>query len=96
MLLLDEPATGLTDAERERLGALVRRVAAAGRLVVLVEHDLALVGKLCDRVTVLEYGRRIFTGTPAEAQDNEQVVTAYLGSARFADGRGNRRAEAKH
>ncbi len=64
VLLLDEPATGLTDAERERLGAIVRRVAEAGRLVVLVEHDLALVGKLCDRVTVLDYGRRIFTGTP--------------------------------
>lgn len=85
LLLLDEPATGLTDPERERLGAIVRRVAEAGRLVVLVEHDLALVGKLCDRVTVLDYGRRIFTGTPAEAQGNEQVVTAYLGSARFAE-----------
>jgi ABC-type branched-subunit amino acid transport system ATPase component len=83
VLLLDEPATGLTDAERERLGALVRRVAGAGRLVVLVEHDLALVGQLCDRVSVLEYGCRIFTGTPAKAQENEQVVAAYLGSARF-------------
>jgi branched-chain amino acid transport system ATP-binding protein len=84
VLLLDEPATGLTDAERERLGVLVRRVAGAGRLVVLVEHDLALVGRLCDRVTVLESGRRIFSGTPAEAQDNPQVIAAYLGSARFA------------
>jgi branched-chain amino acid transport system ATP-binding protein len=90
VLLLDEPATGLTDAERERLAALVRRVANAGRLVVLVEHDLALVGKLCDRVTVLEYGRRIFTGTPLEAQDNEQVITAYLGSAKLAQDGGRR------
>jgi len=90
ILLLDEPATGLTEAERVRLGALVRRVAAGGRLVVLVEHDLALVGKLCDRVTVLEYGRTIFTGTPVEAQDNAQVVTAYLGSARFAGDGGAR------
>ena len=89
VLLLDEPATGLTDGERERLGALVRGVAEAGRLVVLVEHDLALVGKLCDRVTVLEYGRRIFTGTPAEAQDNQQVITAYLGSARLARDEGS-------
>jgi branched-chain amino acid transport system ATP-binding protein len=83
VLLLDEPATGLTDAERERLGALVRQVAGAGCLVVMVEHDLALVGKLCDRVTVLEDGRKIFTGTPVEAQENEAVIAAYLGSAKF-------------
>jgi ATP-binding cassette ChvD family protein len=83
VLLLDEPATGLADAERERLGTLVRRVAEDGRLVLLVEHDLALVGRLCDRVTVLEYGRRIFSGTPADAQNDEKVVTAYLGSSRF-------------
>ena len=84
VLLLDEPATGLTDAERERLAGLVRGVAGSGCLVVLVEHDLALVGKLCDRVTVLEDGRGIFTGTPAAAQDDEAVIAAYLGSAKFA------------
>jgi branched-chain amino acid transport system ATP-binding protein len=86
VLLLDEPATGLTDTERDRLGVVVRRVAASGRLVVLVEHDLALVGRLCDRVTVIDYGRKIFTGTPAAAQDDPEVVTAYLGTARFAEG----------
>lgn len=88
VLLLDEPATGLTDAERERLTRLVRRIAARGALVVLVEHDLEMVGRVCDRVSVIEYGRRIFTGTPREAQRNPEVVRAYLGSARFADAEG--------
>ena len=84
VLLLDEPATGLTDVERRRLSALVRRVAESGCFVLLVEHDLELVGQLCDRVTVIDSGRRIFTGTPAEAQRDEAVVAAYLGSATFA------------
>ena len=83
VLFLDEPATGLTEAERDRFSDLVRRVAARGRLVVLVEHDLALVGQLCDQVTVLEQGRHIFTGTPAEAQRHPAVVRAYLGSMTF-------------
>ena len=83
-ILLDEPATGLTDAEREALTRLVRRIAASGALVVLVEHDLELVGRLCDRVTVIEYGRTIFNGNPTDAQQDAQVVKAYLGSSRFA------------
>jgi branched-chain amino acid transport system ATP-binding protein len=80
IIFLDEPATGLTDPERRRFAELVRSVAARGRLVILVEHDLALVGELCDRVTVIEQGRRIFTGTPTEAQKDPEVVRAYLGS----------------
>jgi ABC-type branched-subunit amino acid transport system ATPase component len=84
VILLDEPATGLTDAERESLVALVRRITANGSLVVLVEHDLELVGRLCDCVTVIEYGRKIFGGTPLAAQQNPHVVKAYLGSSKFA------------
>lgn len=84
VLLLDEPATGLTEFERVSLMTLVRQVAANGTLVILVEHDLDLVGRLCDRVTVIEYGRCIFSGTPGEAQHNPDVVRAYLGSAKFA------------
>ena len=83
VILLDEPATGLTDAERERLSTLVRQVAAEGALVILVEHDLALVGRLCDCVTVIEYGRRIFHGTTAAAQRDPAVIRAYLGSGQF-------------
>jgi branched-chain amino acid transport system ATP-binding protein len=87
VLLLDEPATGLADHERRRLGLLVRRVVESGAAVVLVEHDLALVGELCDRVTVIDHGRRIFTGTPGEAQRDDGVIKAYLGSATLTDGR---------
>jgi branched-chain amino acid transport system ATP-binding protein len=83
VVLLDEPATGLTDEERQRLSALVRQMAQRGTLVLLVEHDLELVGRLCGTVTVIEYGRRIFNGTPAQAQEDEAVVRAYLGSARL-------------
>jgi branched-chain amino acid transport system ATP-binding protein len=78
-LLLDEPATGLTEAERERLAVLVRDIAAEGCALVLIEHDLELVGRLCDRVTVINQGHHIFTGTPAAAQNDPQVVRAYLG-----------------
>jgi ABC-type branched-subunit amino acid transport system ATPase component len=84
VILLDEPATGLTDAERQNLMVLVRQIAATGSLVILVEHDLELVGRLCDRVTVIEYGRRIFNGTPMNAQQDPHVVKAYLGSSKFA------------
>ena len=83
VILLDEPATGLTDAERQRLGDLVRQIAAQGALVILVEHDLALVGRLCDCVTVIEYGRHIFHGTPAAAQRDPAVIKAYLGTGQF-------------
>jgi branched-chain amino acid transport system ATP-binding protein len=86
VLLLDEPATGLADLERRRLGLIVRRVAESGSAVILVEHDLALVGELCDLVTVIDYGRRIFTGTPGEAQRDPEVVRAYLGSAQLVAG----------
>ncbi len=83
-LLLDEPATGLSEDERQRLGRIVGDVASRGCAVLLVEHDLALVGQLCDRLTVIDYGRWIFTGTPAQAQRDAGVVKAYLGSATFA------------
>jgi len=86
VLLLDEPATGLSASERRALMTLVKGYAAAGAVVVLVEHDLDMVGRVCDRVTVLEHGRRIFTGTPLEAQHHPEVVRAYLGSFEFAAG----------
>src|SRR5260370_24749302 len=76
LLLLDEPATGLTERERERLAALVEDIAAQGCAQILVEHDLELVGRLCNRVTVINQGHHIFTGSPAAAQPDPEAVRA--------------------
>ncbi len=83
VLLLDEPATGLTDSEKDRLCEVVTQFRAGGRAVILIEHDLELVGRLCDQVMVVDHGQPIFAGTPAEAQRNPTVVVAYLGTARL-------------
>jgi ABC-type branched-subunit amino acid transport system ATPase component len=89
LLLLDEPATGLTERERERLAALVKDIAAQGCAQMLVEHDLELVGRLCNRVTVISQGQHIFTGTPAAAQSEPEVVRAYLGMNQLISGGGD-------
>ncbi len=81
VLLLDEPAAGLTVAERAPLGELIRSIAAAGVAVVLVEHDLKLVMGLSDHVVVLDQGRVIAQGGPEAVQANPAVRVAYLGGA---------------
>ena len=91
LLLLDEPATGLTEPERERLARLVRDIAAQGCAIVLIEHDLELVGRLCDCVTVINHGRRIFSGTPTAAQNDPAVIEAYLGVNQLIGGRDDAR-----
>jgi branched-chain amino acid transport system ATP-binding protein len=88
LLLLDEPATGLTEPERERLAALVKDLAAQGCAQLLIEHDLELVGRLCHRVTVINQGHHVFTGTPAAAQGDPEVVRAYLGMNQLIGGGG--------
>jgi branched-chain amino acid transport system ATP-binding protein len=89
LLLLDEPATGLTERERERLAALVEDIAAQGCAQLLIEHDLELVGRLCHRVTVINQGHHVFTGTPAAAQSDPEVVRAYLGMNLLISGGGD-------
>lgn len=78
-LLLDEPAAGMSAADRQRLVTAIRRLAGQGHGVLLVEHDMALVGSVADRVTVLDAGRVIASGTFAEIQQDSAVRTAYLG-----------------
>jgi branched-chain amino acid transport system ATP-binding protein len=81
VLLLDEPASGLDDTESVQLGELMSTLAAAGLAVLLVEHDVSLVMRVCSTVYVLDFGSIIDHGTPAEIQQSAVVRDAYLGSA---------------
>jgi ABC-type branched-subunit amino acid transport system ATPase component len=79
LLMLDEPASGLDAAQAETFVALMRALADMGLALVLIEHDMALVMGLCERITVLDFGAVIAEGTPGEVQANEAVIHAYLG-----------------
>lgn len=85
ILLLDEPAAGLNHDETLRLGELLRQIADLGTGVLLIEHDMSLVMNVAARIAVLDFGRLIATGTPAEVRANRDVIAAYLGSAEVAD-----------
>ena len=80
MILLDEPAAGMNPSEVVDLMALIRRVRDAGTTVVLIEHHMRLVMGVSDRILVLQYGKQIAEGTPAEIRSNPKCVEAYLGS----------------
>ena len=82
LLMLDEVASGLNPVETEAVAQLIRRLAADGLTIVVVEHDMRFVMSLCERVTVLNFGVNIAEGTPAEIVSNQQVIEAYLGSPR--------------
>ncbi len=79
LLLLDEPAAGLTTRETETLGERLSRIAATGLTTILIEHDMSLVMQICRRVAVLDEGKLLAIGTPQEIQSNEAVIAAYLG-----------------
>jgi len=86
LLLLDEPVAGMNAEETDRMAANILEIRAGlGISVVLVEHDMGMVMSLADRVTVLDFGRRIADGTPAEVQAHPEVIRAYLGSGEEID-----------
>jgi branched-chain amino acid transport system permease protein len=81
LLLLDEPAAGLTAPDIEVLGGIIRKIRDHGITVLLIEHHMDVVMSLCDTVTVLDFGQKIAEGPPAEVLLNERVIAAYLGGA---------------
>ena len=79
LLLLDEPAAGLNAVESDRLGELILAIRAQGVTILMVEHDMGLTMRVCDRIAVLDRGRLLAQGTPREVQRHPDVLAAYLG-----------------
>ncbi len=85
VLLLDEPSAGLNNYETEGMMTLIRKMRSTGITVLVVEHDMKLVMGISNRIIVLNFGKKIATGTPDEIKNNPEVIKAYLGERRRRD-----------
>ncbi len=79
LLALDEPAAGMNATEKLELRELLLRIRADGKTILLIEHDVSLVMGICDSLTVLDYGKVIASGKPADVRTHPEVIRAYLG-----------------
>jgi ABC-type branched-subunit amino acid transport system ATPase component len=86
VLMLDEPAAGLSRSDVTALGGILSGLGQLGTTVCLVEHNMALVMAIADRILVLDHGQVLFSGTPGEVRRHPEVIAAYLGSAAGAHG----------
>lgn len=79
LLLLDEPVSGMNPEETNEVMALIRKIRDKRTTILLIEHDMRAVMGLCDRIVVLNYGKKLTEGTPQEIKENKEVIEAYLG-----------------
>jgi len=85
--MLDELAGGLTPTEMDEVMDVVRRVRESGITVIVIEHNMGVIMNICERIMVLNFGRKIAEGTPEEISTNEEVIKAYLGEKFYVKGR---------